>query len=256
MGEGTTAPTTPTAPLIADAKGALWGTRPRILFTVWLSLVGLIVLIWLAQPGANDRTVALSTIVCGLSTVGLWCSRVRLSRTLARWGASPRAKFILIGSVGAAWVETVFWALEKAFHGEGVAASPNLAVDLLVTMPWYVMMVALLHRVETTHRYSMYEVLLLGGVYELGADGVVGPFVGGKFSIASLPVALLLLPMFVVVYSFMVLPPSVLLRDDLDRLREERGPGAVPAQRRYAYALLPLLGLVPYIVLGLIGALS
>ena len=229
-----------------------------MLFTVWLALVGLIVLVWLSQPKATDRTVGLSTIVCGLSTVGLWRSRDRLARAVARWGASPRAKFVLIGSLGAAWVETVFWALEKVFHAKGVAASPNLAIDLLVTMPWYVMMVALLYRVETTHRYSMYEVLLLGGVYELGADGVVGPFVGGTFSIVSLPIVLLLLPMFVVVYSFMVMPPSVLLRADLERLRAERsaGPAPVPDTRRYAYALLPLLGLVPYIVLGLITALA
>ena len=142
------------------------------------------------------------------------------------------------------------------FQAKGVAASPNLAIDLLVTMPWYVMMVALLYRVEATYRYSTYEVLLLGGVYELGADGLVGPFVGGKFSIVSLPIVLLLLPMFVVVYSFMVLPPSVLLREDLERLREGKGPGPVPAPRRYAYALLPLLGLVPYVVLGLITALA
>jgi hypothetical protein len=253
MGGSTVAPS---APFVADLKGALWASRPRILFTAWLSLVGIIVLVWLAQPRANDRTVALSTILCGLSTVGLWCSRGRLARALAGWGASPRVKFVLVGSLGAAWVETVFWALEKVFHAKGVAASPNLAIDLLVTMPWYVMMVALLYRVEATYRYSMYEVLLLGGVYELGADGLVGPFVGGKFSIVSLPIVLLLVPMFVVVYSFMVLPPSVLLREDLGRLREGKAPGPVPASRRYAYALLPLLGLVPYIVLGLITALS
>jgi len=242
------------APFIADIRGALWGSRPRILFTVWLSLVAFIVLVWLAGPKANDRTVALSTTVCGLSTVGLWCSRDRLARVIARWGASPRAKFVLIGSLGAAWVETVFWALERVLHAKGVAASPNLAIDLLVTMPWYVLMVALLYRVETAHRYSLYEVLLLGGVYELGADGIVGPFVGGAFSIVSMPVVVLLIPMFVVVYSFMVLPPSVLLREDLGRLMKD--PGPVPAPRRYAYSLLPLLGLVPYVVLGLITLLS
>lgn len=253
MGGSTTASS---APSIADIRDALWGSRPRVLFTVWLSLVALIVLVWLAGPKANDRTVALSTIVCGLFTVGLWCSRVPLARVIARWGASPRAKFVLIGSLGAAWVETVFWALEKVLHAKGVAASPNLAIDLLVTMPWYVLMVALLYRVEVTHRYSLYEVLLLGGVYELGADGIVGPFVGGAFSIVSMPIVVLLIPMFVVVYSFMVLPPSVLLREEIGRLREGKGAGPVPGPSRYAYALLPLLGLVPYIILGLIIALT
>lgn len=258
----------PWAALIADVRSALLGSRRRFLFTAWLAVVGFIVLVWLAQPRANDRTVGVSVIVCGLSTAAMWGSRGRLARSVARWGASPRTKFVLIGALGAAWVETVFWALEKAFGAEGVAASPNLAVDLLVTMPWYVMMVALLYRVETTHAYSMYEVLLLGGVYELGADGLVGPFVGGRFSFASLPVVVLLVPMFVVAYSFMVLPPSVLLREQLGRLREARGAtvapgtvpgraqGPVPALRRYAYALLPLLGLAPYIALGLLTALA
>jgi hypothetical protein len=239
------------ARLAGDLRRFLYGSWTRIAFTVWLSAIVFIQLVWVLDGKATDRTVAVSLLACGLTTTAMWCSRDRLARAVGRWGASPATKFVLIGSLGAAWVETVFWALEKAFHAKGVAASPNLAVDLLVTMPWYVMMVALLFRVERAHAYSPYEVLLLGGVYELGADGIIGPFIGGKFSAGSLPIALLLVPMFVVAYSLMVLPPTVLLAEDVGRLR---GGAAAPAgdARRYAYALLPLVGLVPYLVLGII----
>ena len=223
-------------------------------FTAWLALFGLIALAWLIGDSPKDRTVVASLAACGLSTLAFWCARGRLAPLVARWGASPGAKFVAIGSLGAAWVETVFWALERAFGASGVAASPNLALDLLATMPWYVPMVALLWVVQRRHRYSLYEVLMLGGVYELGADGIVGPFVGGTLAPASAPLAALLFPMLVIAYSFMVLPASALLRADLDALRG----GAAPAgdATRYAYGLLPLLGLAPYVALGFLIMLA
>jgi hypothetical protein len=76
-----------------------------------------------------------------------WNFRTPLTSFVSRWGASPRTKFILIGSAGAIWVESLFWSVERIFGITGVAATPNLAVDLLATMPWYVLMIALLWKV-------------------------------------------------------------------------------------------------------------
>ena len=75
----------------------------------------------------------------------------------------------------ATWAETAFWAAEKATGATGVAASPNLLLDLLVTMPWYVAMVAALWIVQRHFRYPWTTVALLGGLYEVGADGCVRP---------------------------------------------------------------------------------
>ncbi len=151
----------------------------------------------LAGENINDRTVAVSVFVCGISTFFFWSYKKRIARVFSTW--SPRRKFIVIGSLGAVWAECVFWFFEKVFSASGVAASPNVVLDLLITMPWYIMMVWLLFIVETKYYYTYTEILLLGGVYELGADGFLGQVLEGVTGESLLVV--IFFPMFVIVYS-------------------------------------------------------
>lgn len=235
---------------IRDLKRFLFGSKLRILFTVWLIVIMLVCIVWLFGGKVNDKVVGISAFFSGLSTFAFWCCRKRVKVRVEKWNVSPRTKFILIGSLGAVWVEFVFWLFEKAFGTVGVAANPNFLIDLLVTMPWYVLMIVLLWKVETTNRYRLGELVLFGGIYELGADGLIGSFIGGTFSFAALPLVLFMIPMLVVVYSFMLLPCSYLLKDDIDRVRENTM--ARSKVNKYVYTLLPLLGLIPYVVLGIL----
>jgi len=150
-------------------------------------------------------------------------------------------RFVLIGSLGALWVETLFWIAEKLTGAVGIAASPNLIVDLLVTMPWYVAMIAVLWLVHRRFRYHWATVALLGGLYEMGADGVVGHILGGEALTPGYLATLVLLysGVFVVVYAPIVLPPVWALPLPQD-------PEPAPRWQRALGAGLPLLPLLPY----------
>lgn len=234
---------------LLDLRRLLFGSRPRIIFALWLFFIILLELRNLLYGNSHDRVVALSLFTCASCTVAIWACRDLLIVRVKKWMASPRTKFIIIGSLGAAWVEYVFWQFERIFGITGVAANPNLAIDLLATMPWYIMMVALLWRVQSRHGYSFAELFVLGGIYELGADGIVGSLMGKAFTIWTLPVITVLIPMFSLAYSFMVIPCSAIMKDDLDGVRAASSPTRV---NRYLYSLIPLFGLSPYFALAIL----
>jgi hypothetical protein len=232
---------------LSDLRGLLFGTRPRTVLAIWMFIFIFLELVNLFRGSAHDKVVAYSLFTCAASTVAVWTFRDVIASWARKWNASPRLKFIIIGSSGAAFAEYVFWQFERLFAITGVAANPNLAIDLLVTMPWYVMMIALLWKVETRYKYSFAEIFFLGGAYELGADGLVGSIMGGTFSAATIPLLIALIPFFALVYAVMVIPCSAIMRDEVDRIRDARPPAG---GNRRVYAMLPWLGLIPYFVIA------
>lgn len=232
---------------LSDIWRLLLGSWARKVLAVWMSGWILLELSNLFRGNAHDRVVAYSLFICAGTTVAVWAYRDELTSWARKWNATSRTKFIVLGSLGAAFAEYVFWQMEKLHGITGVAASPDLAVDLLVTMPWYIMMIALLWKVQTRNKYSFAELFVLGGVYELGADGLVGSVMSGTFSAITIPSLIALIPFFSLVYAVMVIPCSAILKDDLDRIRDANGPGN---GNRYQYSMLPWLGLIPYFVLA------
>jgi hypothetical protein len=222
-------------------------SRKMKIFFIWFLLIMILLFIWIGNGPVNDRTVAVSAMTCGLSTVLFWNFREKIA---GMWNVSwsPRKSFVLIGGLGAVWVETIFWFFEKLFGASGVAASPHLGVDLLVTMPWYIMMVYLLFSTQIQHSYSYTEILLLGGIYELGADGIFGQMLEG-ITLEGLILVSFMIPLFVMVYSFIVLPPTYILRKKIESIRTPRPEKGV---HRMFGGLRPLLGLIPYFVLTLL----
>jgi hypothetical protein len=218
-----------------------------MVLAAWMSLWIFLTLVNLFSGSAPDRVVAWSLFICAGSTVLAWTYRDVLTAWFRKWDVSPRTKFIVIGSLGAAYAEYVFWQMEKLYGIEGVAANPNLGIDLLVTMPWYIMMVALLWKVQTRYRYSFTELFVLGGVYELGADGLVGSVMDGTFSAVTIPFLIAIIPFFSLVYAVMVIPASAMMKDEVDATRNSLPPAT---GNRYLYAMLPWLGLAPYFVLA------
>ena len=234
---------------LSDLRRLLFSTRPRTVLAVWMFLWIFLELANLFRGNAHDKVVACSLFICAASTVAIWTYRDMFASWAKRWNASPRLKFLVLGSLGAAFAEYVFWQVERIFGITGVAANPNFAIDLLATMPWYIMMIALLWRVETRYRYNFAEIFFLGGVYELGADGLVGSIMGRTFSVITVPSLIALIPFFALVYAVMVIPCSAIMKEDIDRIRMARGAGN---KNRHAYAMLPWLGLIPYFVLAFV----
>jgi hypothetical protein len=218
-------------------KRARWWRIPIIIALVLLGLFQVLALF--QEPKA--QAVSLGYFACAVAATVAWLARGKLQR----WGrpTAPGAgrRFVLLGSMGAVWAETAFWAAEKLTGAVGVAASPNLILDLLVTMPWYVAMVAVLWAVHRRFRYHWTTVALLGGLYEIGGDGIVGHSLGGSpFTLGYLAILVFLyFWVFVIVYAPIVLPPVWALPLD-DQ------PYSGPRWRKVLGTLVPLVPLVPY----------
>jgi hypothetical protein len=221
--------------LTRSGKIVFWGC-------IWGSAV--LILIIFLDPTPENFTLGVSILLSGLYTWLLFLTREHWIKDLVQ---KPIRNAILIGSLNAAVIETLFLVVEKAFGAAGVAAHPNLALDLLITMPWYVGLVWIFVLVQRHEQFSSGVVLLLGAVYELGGDGIIGGLILPALmgSPPNLLEFLILMPLalfwqFIPVYSSIVLPPAwVLARAGLaDNLEK----------KRWARAFLPLLLLVPFLI--------
>lgn len=222
-------------------------TRKNPPFLKWLLIIGVtwgqIVLIagTVMDPTPENLTLLASIEVSGLYTLALYLSR---DRWLPRLTGKPLRSAILLGIANAAIIETVFLLFEKLFGAAGVAAHPNLLIDLLLTMPWYILMVITFSRIQERYQYSDAAILLFGAVYELGADGIVGgqvlPIISGTaVNLAQNWIFLLSISIwqFVLVYSSMLLPGAWLLQDQRQT-----------SINRAVRWLRPMLWLIPYTV--------
>ena len=220
----------------------------------WIVILGVIwgmfflALAAITEPTPENWTLLASIAASGLYTVGLYLAR---PFWLPRLAQRPLRNASLLGIFNAAVVETIFLVFEKLMGAEGVAAHPNLLIDLVMTLPWYAMLVIAFVKMQRRRRFSPAVVLLLGAVYELGADGVAGPLVGmlfGDFQLLTLEYWLLLLLFsfwaFIPVYSSIVLAPAWLI--------ETAPPAPQPALPAWRDALKPLLWLIPFLVYLLI----
>ena len=192
----------------------------------------------------NAIVGAISIVCCGLSSLIFWLKSGWLVERVEKWEARPGLKFFLFGSLGAIWVESLFWFFEKLFNTTGVAANPNLLLDLLGTMPWYMMMVALVWFIHKRYSYTLVEMAFLGGYYEfISPDGVMAALISGQyFNLLLLPI---MIPMYMLVYSYIVLPPTIVTRNEIERINSAHMDRR--SNRRFIYGQIPLLGLVPYI---------
>lgn len=213
-----------------------FGSKKRALLLIWLLIA---LYYWIILGEKSFKFSALGAIVSGFSTFLFWNYRKQISAAINKIAISPLKKFVLIGSLAAVWVEFEFWVVGEIFNAR-IAANPNIFMDLLATMPWYVVMVFLLWKVEKKYSYSIYIILLFGGIYDFFTDGVIGTILNaGTFPLYLLPFIITSFPIFVLCYSFIVLPPTYLLRDEINR-------GVIQQKNtinKYLYGLLPLLGL-------------
>jgi hypothetical protein len=213
-----------------------------IIGTIWGFIVLLLSVI--IEPTPENFTLAASIILSGVYTLILFQTK-RFWLPLAQM--KPFRNAILVGSLNAVVIESLFLVIEKIFGAEGIAAHPNLLLDLIMTMPWYIGMVWIFVRVQKKNNFSPAAVLLFGAVYELGADGVVGGQIipitmGEPINLLNSWILMLLLAFwqFIPVYSSMVLPPAWAL----DAVQ----PGERESKPNWKQGFLPLLWLIPFTI--------
>ncbi len=239
-------------------------------FSYWLVVFGVtwgqIILISSAirEPTAHNLTLMLAIQTSGLYALILYLLRGYWMPWVVK---RPLANACWVGIFNAAFIETLFWGIQKILGVTDVAAHPNLLVDLALTMPWYAGMVVLFTHAQRRRKFPLATVLLLGALYEVGADGLVGgqiiPLISGKpvdFVGSWVLLVGLAFWQFIPVYSSMVLAPAWVLegapaaRADKDRPIMKGKPGG----RGWLDALTPLIWLAPYtiyviIIMNLVG---
>ncbi len=215
-----------TRPQWIAGLGVLWAA---VLFVLTIS----------AEPTPENKTLVVSITLSGVYTVLLAMTRRWWLPRLA--AGKPLRNAMALGIFNAAVIETLFLVVQYVFGAEGVAASPNLLIDLLITMPWYIGMVVIFVRVQHRRRFSAATVLLLGALYEVGADGVVGgAFEGTIFTPVSWFLLLTIVYWeFILVYSSMVLPPAWVI--------ETVPPPPPPEGPAWRDAVRPLYWLLPFV---------
>lgn len=213
-------------PIKISDSGAPGATAPPRRAPRWLKIFLILGLVWgqlvllggtIAEPTRENLSILFSIETSGLYTVLLYFNK---DRWMPWFSGSKLRGAILVGILNAAIIEFIFWLFEKLFGAEGIAAHPNLLADLALTMPWYIGMVIIFARLQESHQYPDTAVLLMGGVYELGADGIIGgqviPILSGTVvDLAGSWVFLLSVGIwqFIPVYSSMLLPSAWLLHD-------------------------------------------
>ena len=211
-----------------------------ILGIIW----GLIILIFSAirEPSPENWTLLFSILASGLYTVLLFMTR-KFWMKIGNF--YPQRKAFLLAVFNAAVIETLFWGIERFFGATGVAASQNLLLDLLLTMPWYMAISWSFIRGFERTRFRWEVVLLLGALYEVGGDGIVGglvvPAIFGNppnFLEFFTLVPLLAFWQFIPVYSSIVLPPTWYIRPF---------PSASKPSCPWWDGLSPLLWIFPFI---------
>lgn len=227
-----------------DQHPSPWPRRVVIVGVAWA--LAALLFGTIKEPTPKGLAVIVAIPASGLYTLALYGTRRLWLPRLAR---RPVRNAILLGIFNAAVVETMFLVMEKITGAVGVAAHPNLIADLLITMPWYVPMIWTFVRVQNRRHFAAVTVLLLAGLYESGADGVLAmwllPVVTGKMT--PLNPVLLLLPTvmfwgFIPVYSSFLLPPAWVL--EAAHLPGE--PAAPPLPHAWLDAMKPLFWLIPY----------
>lgn len=206
----------------------------KIILILWFFAL-LFLMIYAGDP--ENFTVIASSVTSGTTAFLVWLNKGKLIKKFEQWEIPLIYKFVLAGTLGAMWVEFLYWFFERLFGAEGLAVSTNLLYDWIATLPWYILMIYILWFVFKKYSYSVSEILLFGGIYELGADGFLNSILNNTFPQQVL-VGVAGFPVFILNYAAIILPASILV-NNFQTVRDFW-------VKRYMYALLPLTGLVPY----------
>jgi hypothetical protein len=144
-----------------------WPVRLGWLWGALIPVLGAIL-----EPSAENFALGMAIVLSGWYTVGWYLMRRWWRPRLSR---RPLVSAVVLGAFNAAVIETLFLICQKLTGAQDIAAHPNLIIDLLIFV-----------RVQNRRRFAWPAVLLLGALYEMGADGVVAQIIGLLFGESQL----------------------------------------------------------------------
>lgn len=216
------------------------------IISVILMILAFIVQIIAFFSDSVGRTVAISYFIC-LFISGMFLIFMKKRKIPLSLQKNLGFKFIFFGSLGAVFVEVLFWLVEIVVGSHGVAAHPNIFIDLAVTMPWYILMITIFWFINKKCGFSWKTTMLLGGVYEVAADGIVGHILGGNgISLEHL----LMLPLFYGVFVFVYFPMLAMPLKYYDIKKDDSSH--ITPFKKFLYAMLPLTALIPFALIFII----
>jgi hypothetical protein len=116
-------------------------------------------------------------------------------------------------------------------------------------MPWYLLLLVFLGVALKHVRPSLFQMLLLGGVYELMSDGLLGSLIGETLASGwfFLPI---LIPVFTLVYSPIVALPALAVRRSYEELWAQKPPRGSKLWLLFPCAAILIYG--PFLILSLL----
>lgn len=184
----------------------------KILFVILtiLVLVGAVLMLGNLLNGVlKDKAISIGYFSAAAYTLifGLLL-RKNLQKISANF-TNKRLLFTIYGAIGAIFVETVIWLAQVSLNTTGAAISTNLWIDILMTVPFYVLLCYFLSGLVLKYNFSWVTIALAGGFYETMADGIIGNLIG--LNILGALISPVLLPIFIITYSPIILVPFLLL---------------------------------------------
>jgi hypothetical protein len=201
--------------------------------------LGWLLVFALTGPTPSSFAKVVAVPAAGLVAWLAWLSR-RLWLPATR--SHPVAAAMVAGVAAGAAVELLGWEVQTIYRADGVTMSRSLLSDLAITVPWYVLLVRSFTLVQHRRRFPLPQVLLLGAVYGLGAQLVVGgllldagPGSWAVWAIIGLAGFWQLIP----AYAAIVGLPAMIL-EGTARPDPVKGPAFLDALRPLAWLLLYL----------------
>jgi hypothetical protein len=236
---------------LRPSRSVLRGSLSRKLYVLLMSAYAVVLvpytLFYDRSPYELTQLAAISTCAAVFS-LGVW-RRDDLQRIWSGLSIGPSKKIFLAGGLGALFVETEYVVWQHVMGATGAAASPNLVLDLLETMPWYLLLLAFIGVALRHVRPSLFQMLLLGGVYELMSDGLLGSVLGRTLGSDWL-FLLILVPIFTLVYSPIVALPALSVWKSYESLWTKSPPDG--SKLWLLFPCAAILIYAPYLILFLV----
>ncbi|HNV70318.1 MAG TPA: hypothetical protein PKO06_11515 [Candidatus Ozemobacteraceae bacterium] len=178
------------------------------IYVVWAALA---VVFAILVAGLNAETVT------RLLTIAFLVLQIVARKRLAACGRflSPRWRFVLLGTVLASVVEGFHMISKPVFDSVRINAQMPLsqalgfyAIDLLFTVPAYLVILTVIWRLITRYKLSLWEYIFLVALAQTLGDG-------GIFYFASAPFMLPFLPYPMTNYHAMNIIPYLAVREEL-----------------------------------------
>lgn len=183
---------------------------PKLLLS-WFVFDAILLVVWLSGSDNHHKVTVAAVLTIGLLSFLFYEESGHFINWLAKNRRLNFLKFLLLGLSGAIVVELVFLFWQKALGTFVIPTDQNFILDFGITLLIYSIILAFFWFIQKVKNYSLGKVFVFGGVCELIVEmAVAGIFKQGI--LLSLFYGLISLPLFMIAFSLILLPPALFLK--------------------------------------------